>query len=163
MEHIHVMCCTSSACRYDGATQARIFTANTTAPAFVSGFGGSAAGRATGVAMGRGSLDAITPVADNHGDAWVISTDSYYRFRSQGFSRTTTAAQSLSGSSAPAVPLCIGCVSGQSSDWSVAAVLVYRGELTLAQILQVEMYLASLFGFALMFPPPPPPPPLARE
>jgi large repetitive protein len=84
---------------------------------------------------------------DNGGEShsnWLLSSDQNTVYRANGVQVSTkTNGMSFSG------PLTVNGSNGgpkRASDWQVAEVLVYEGELTLAQIQQLENYFARTYG-----------------
>lgn len=80
----------------------------------------------------------ITPQVDVHGTNWVVSTDQKDLYRSNRVQRSTTTGVTTS------VQITINAgvyVSGESSDWACACVIVYNRTLSAAEIIQVEDYL----------------------
>ena len=86
----------------------------------------------------------ITQFANTvHGDNWVLSTNYYSNYRSNGISRTLYA-----GGDTALRPIAINHYSGEKSDFQVAEILVFDYKLTDAQILKVEDYLAATYGIS---------------
>lgn len=131
---------------YNPGGSGRIFTSNASASAcdWSSGF---AQGPIVGVAMHGGAYvtdsAGITPYANG---AWVLSSDQWGRYRSQGINRsmdymvpgTWCAPQLTINGHSP------------STGWQVAAVLVYGGVsgmlLSSSQVLAVEQWLSARYG-----------------
>lgn len=128
--------------RYAGTSRGRIFSnGQGVSSEWLSGFWDDRSGVAHhGIWITPDGAQG-SDVYDLHSDAWVLATDQMSLFRSQGVQRSTRGT-SMSG---PITP-CINCYSSQSSDWAVAAVLVYDRLLDLGTIVEVEGYLADLYG-----------------
>lgn len=141
--------------RYDGASRGRILTSPTDVCCgtsagtyeFFSGFYWGKSGVAYHATPLSFSTSWITPNSDRHGDAWVLSSDQFNTYRSQGLDRTTRTP--LSNRMVQDISMCINCFLAEYSDWSVAAVLAYRGELSTQQMMQVEDYLADMYALPM--------------
>lgn len=82
---------------------------------------------------------------------WVLSMDQWYRYHSQGVNRTYwgSAGRIGANASAPRPDARIGINIGamdRTSDWAMAALLIYRRELNDSEVLRVEDYLSSTYG-----------------
>lgn len=137
--------------KYDGPSTGRIFTTSdvVAAPNHLSGFFDGHAGCAHHWPMGW-----VSPMENLHGHNWVLSTDQQWVYRSQGVDRTTIARGEASSTPFPLTingypPYPGQAYPGQASDWGVAAVVVYRGELGAAQMAEVEDWLSQVYGVVL--------------
>lgn len=120
-----------------GRASGRIFTSPfTQACNWLSGF---YYGQGSGCAYHQGW---IVPAqqSQHHGTNWVLSTDQWAMYRSQGVNRT---ADAPGGWCSPQMT-----INGLdvSEGWQVAAVLVYDALLTEAQYVEVEQWLVARYG-----------------
>ncbi|MEI6743537.1 MAG: fibronectin type III domain-containing protein, partial [bacterium] len=125
--------------RYAGENQGRIVAGST--GDWYSGFVDDKDGGKVGVAKHNSVMK------DGGGEShrnWLLSSDQNAVYRANGVQVSTkTNGMSFSG------PLTVNGSNGgpkRASDWQVAEVLVYEGELTLAQIQQMENYFARTYG-----------------
>jgi hypothetical protein len=91
----------------------------------------------------------VTTETDRHGSNWVLGTSFASNYRSNGVSRGT------SGGTATLSPLTINngtYYTTQASNFEVAEVLIFNTQLSLAQIAQVEDYLAVSYGITIASP-----------
>lgn len=128
--------------RYNGANQKRIFTHSSLN--WLSGFWNGNSGIAY-----RGSKWLGNSTANRHGTDWVLSTDQSNLYRSYGAQRSTTGEANGSITTVSPLNLNYGIDGGSGlndqSDWAAACVLVYNRQLSLAEYLLVEDYLASKY------------------
>ena len=120
--------------KYNGATRRAIFTDITGVwfSGFLSGM--------SGIAYQCGAW--ITSSAlDRHGNAWVVSADQPALYKSLGVDRTIAPPGTSSRGD-----LVINAISGQSSDWAVAEILVYNRLLSNVEIATAELYLFNRYN-----------------
>uniref|UniRef100_A0A6C0DQK9 Fibronectin type-III domain-containing protein n=1 Tax=viral metagenome TaxID=1070528 RepID=A0A6C0DQK9_9ZZZZ len=126
--------------RYTGGSRNRIFDGTT--DNWLSGFWYGN----TGCAYHEGWLAGYS---DIYGNNWILSSDSYGTYRSNGTSRGSGAGGLTY---MPVLSINNGRYSaggGEASDFQVADVLIYDSYLTQADITIVENYLASLYGITI--------------
>ena len=103
---------------------------------FLSGFHGGH----SGVCFHEGWI--TDPYTDYHGNDWVVSSDSYGTYHSNGISRNDNGGGS---SSLPSLGI-NRWVWGEYSDFMVADVLVFNTKLSSSQISTIENYLLEIYG-----------------
>lgn len=91
-------------------------------------------------------LDFLMPSTspDLHGDRWVLSSDQWQTYRSQGVNRTTNPP-------APFMPSCwlnwgINIHPYENGQWEAAAVLAYNWQLSAEEVAETEAWLAMRYG-----------------
>jgi uncharacterized repeat protein (TIGR02543 family) len=119
--------------RYGGSTKARIVQANDN-----YGLYGFWTGK-SGVAWHNGWVTQNS--TSLHGDNWVLSTDYYATYRSNGTVRPT-----INNGETGLRPIGINVNGSEPSDFQIVEVIVYDRQLSLEEIQRVEDYLASTYG-----------------
>lgn len=155
-----------------GPTQRRIITGplNNT-PTFFSGFGSSPLNNGKGGTgwSQHGSGNFFPAIRAAHlSEQWILSTDQWYRYHSQGVNRTANAfgmaRVNNAASARPAVPFSINNAwFDRTSDWAMAALIIYRRELNETEIMRMEDHLSSTYGIPLGRLPWAPSPPTQRK
>lgn len=139
--------------KYDGPTRGRILAMDRrlwwSNVNWLSGFHAGC----SGVAHHFPGPAWITDVVNRHGTNWVLSADQQYMYRSQGVNRTNVARGVLADYQPP--ELTINGFPNTPSDWAMATLLIYRGELSNAQVVAVEDALSSTYDLAMDRPRPP--------
>mmetsp|Transcript_16036 Transcript_16036/g.24180 ORF Transcript_16036/g.24180 Transcript_16036/m.24180 type:complete len:558 (-) Transcript_16036:85-1758(-) len=118
--------------KYIGGSMSRIFTGSSLSwPCnWLSGFHHGRAGVAFHSAW-------ITDCCrDSHGTDWVISSDQYNLYRSNGVQRSTT-----NGVFGSLCDLGVNTLYSEQSHWAISEVIMYDRELSLPEIHEVEAYL----------------------
>lgn len=119
----------------------RIFSSDRTCDGnsnWLSGFWGGLSGQA----FHEGWL---TNAGTNYyGDSWVVSSDTYQTYHSNGVSRTNSGGGSRSLSS-----LAINRYFNEYSDFMVADVIIFDTQLSLSQIETIENYLFDIYGVSI--------------
>ena len=144
--------------KYNSGTKGRIFNGYNADSNWLSGFWNGL----TGVAFHEGWL--TSSQIDCCGFNWVLSTDQNGLYRANGVQKSTNSGGSASNRLAVNTG---GKHGGETSDWAIAAVVVYNRTLSATEIMSMENWLSQLYGFTATisapFPPPtppsPPPPP----
>jgi hypothetical protein len=107
----------------------------------------------TGVAR-HGGAWLTQSATDLHGANWVLSTDQWGMYRSQGFNRTVSTPGAFCSA---ALGVNGGGVDGAfSSGWQLGAMLVYSSTLNATEIATVETWLITRFALGKCFVPNPP-------
>ena len=119
----------------NGTSKQTIF--NGSGATFYSGFYN---GNAGGVAHHRGGW-VVDNMAYNHGTDWVLSTDMYRFYRK--------ASRGTGGSLFSPPRLTINAAYSQFSDWQVAEVILYHGELSEDKYTKVENYLSAKYNLPI--------------
>lgn len=124
--------------RYTGSNNLRIY--QTEGVNYLSGFWNGFSGVAYHNAWVTQSSSSV------HGNNWVISTDQWDTYRSNGISRKAN-----NGGARSTARLAINAGSGLSEFgmWMTAECIVYNRELSTTELQQVEQYLAAKYGIAL--------------
>jgi len=105
---------------------------------WLSGFCNGAAGVAFHQAW-------FTPSSDFYGTNWVVSSDSYNTYRSNGASRTGLSSGVTGVSWLPPISVNYGSPEC-TTQYQVADILIFNSQLTSDQITQVEAYLNNMYG-----------------
>jgi hypothetical protein len=127
--------------RYGGATRARIFTTAGVLPDFLYGFQGGYSGVAYHSYWITGAAGA-QPTATVYGTDFFIGCDCSNSFRTNGIERV------LSNSTYTYLPnnITVNGYSSEKSDFEIADVIIYNRYLSLDERIQMENYLASIYG-----------------
>lgn len=136
--------------KYDGPNRGRILSIvsiGLNGADWLSGFWGGASGH--GYRDGVWLPDQWT---NRHGDSWVVSADRPWRYRSQGVDRAQwgdgAGPYSPFQLSINAQQLMSG-VPHERSDWAVAAMILYRRQLSESEVAWVEDWISSTYGVGL--------------
>ena len=123
--------------RYTGVSNARIYQADG-----LNWLSGHWMGY-SGVAFHNGWLTQSAGTV--HGNNWLISSDQWDLYRSNGVSRT------VSGGGTRVTPRLVINSGGSSeySTWMTVECIVYSRVLAISEVQQIELYLASKYGIAL--------------
>ena len=141
--------------RYNGPTRRSIFNGYSDDNIWVSGFYFGLSGFAIHDTW-------QSPSKDCCGSNWVLSTDQNDLYRANGFDKFDDRTQSevMSSSNRLAVNIHEWGQYGDSSDWAIAAVVVFNRTLSDAEISSVERWLAQLYRLSIRTTDPTKPPSL---